>query len=177
MSLLAALLMVLVVGFAWLAQFVGLPGTWLIVLAAAGYAWWFPGDDRSAIGWNVVIALGLLAVAGEVLEMASGALGVSKMGGSRRGVVLAIVGSIVGSLVGMIVGLPIPVVGSLAAAVLFGGLGAMAGALVGESWKGRGFDASLEIGKAAFVGRLLGTLAKLIVCSIMAVVTLAALVL
>ena len=34
---------------------------------------------------------------------------------------------------------------------------AMIGAFLGESWKGRDFDASLEVGKAAFVGRLLGS--------------------
>ena len=38
-------------------------------------------------------------------------------------------------------------------------------------------DTSFEIGKAAFVGRVLGTVAKLAVCSIMVIVTLAALVL
>ena len=77
---------------------------------------------------------------------------------------------------GAFVGLPIPIVGSLLAAVVFGGLGALVGAMAGESWKGRDFETSLEIGKAAFVGRLLGTAAKLIVASIMVVVTLIALV-
>ena len=77
----------------------------------------------------------------------------------------------------MVIGLPIPLVGSLAAAVVFGGLGALVGAVIGESSAGRDFDASLTIGKAAFAGRLLGTLAKLIVCTIMVVVTLGALLL
>jgi len=79
--------------------------------------------------------------------------------------------------VGLFVGLPIPLVGSLAAALLFGGAGALAGAFLGESWKGRDFDTSMEVGKAAFVGRLLGTLAKMIISSVMVVVTLVALVL
>jgi hypothetical protein len=177
MSLLAGVLMVLVLVAGWLAQLVGLPGTWLIVLAAAGYAWWLPSDGRAAIGWSVVLALAVLAVLGEVVETMAGAAGVSKAGGSRRGVVLAIVGSVIGSLVGVAVGVPIPLIGSLVAAVVFGGLGALCGAFLGERSHGRDFDGSLEVGKAAFVGRLLGTAAKLIVCSIMVVVALAALVL
>ena len=85
---------------------------------------------------------------------------------------LALVGSLVGGVVGMVVGVPIPIIGSLAAAPIFGGLGAMVGAMLGESWLGRDFESSLEIGKAAFVGRMLGTLGKLIVGSVMVVVVL-----
>lgn len=47
--------------------------------------------------------------------------------------------------------------------------------MLGESWKGQSFDASLEIGKAAFVGRLLGTVAKMIICSSMVAVAIGAL--
>jgi uncharacterized protein YqgC (DUF456 family) len=177
MQILAAIALAVIVVVGWLSQLVGLPGNWVIVVAAAAYAWWMPGDTRAALGWDTVIALVALAVLGELFEFAAAAFGVTKAGGSRRGAVLALVGSIVGGVVGLVVGSPIPIVGSLAAALLFGGLGALAGAVVGESWKGRDFDASLEIGKAAFFGRLLGTLAKMIVGSVMVVVTLAALVL
>jgi uncharacterized protein YqgC (DUF456 family) len=176
MGILSALLLALTLFFGWFAQLLGLPGNWLIVAAAAGYALLTPPDATAAISWNLVLALVLLAVMGEVAELVAGALGVTKVGGSRRGAVLAIVGSMIGSVVGIFVGLPIPIVGSLAAAVLFGGCGALVGAFLGESWKGRDFDTSIEVGKAAFVGRLLGTLAKMIVCTIMVVVTLMALV-
>ena len=50
------------------------------------------------------------------------------------------------------------------------------GAVIGETWKGRDLDTSLDIGKAAFVGRVLGTAAKIIVCTLMVVVAVAALV-
>jgi uncharacterized protein YqgC (DUF456 family) len=175
-NIVAALCLAVVAVVGWLTQLVGLPGNWIILIAAALYAWWLPVDVRVAVGWNTVIALAALAVLGEVLEFAAGALGVSKAGGSRRGAILALAGSIVGGLVGLVVGVPIPVVGSLAAALIFGGLGALVGALVGESWKGRDLAASLEIGKAAFVGRIAGTLGKLIVGAVMVVVLLAALV-
>jgi uncharacterized protein len=176
MLIVAAIGMVLVLGVAWIAQLIGLPGNWLIVLAAAAYAWLFPDDSSLAISWHVVLALVALAVIGELAELAASAMGVAKAGGSRRGVVLAILGSIVGSVVGIVVGLPIPIIGSLAAAIVFGGLGALAGAVIAEQSLGRNLDSSLEIGKAAFVGRLLGTVAKIVVCSMMCVVTLAALV-
>ncbi len=174
MSILAAILLSVTLAIGWLAQLLGLPGNWLIVLAAALYAWWLPPDAATAIGWNVVLVLVVLAVLGELVELVAGALGVARVGGSRRGAVLAIVGSLLGSIVGIFVGLPIPLVGSLVGAVLFAALGALAGAFLGESWKGRDFDASLQIGKAAFLGRLLGTVAKMIVSSTMVAVTLAA---
>jgi uncharacterized protein len=176
MSFLAAIVLTLLLAIGWFAQLLGLPGNWLIVAAAAFDAWLVDPESRAAVGWNTVVGLALLAVAGEVVELVAGALGVSRVGGSRRGALLAIVGSMVGSLVGVVVGLPIPIVGSLAAAVLFGGVGALVGAVLGERWKGRGFDASLEVGKAALVGRILGTVAKMVVSTIMVVVALAALV-
>jgi len=50
-------------------------------------------------------------------------------------------------------------------------------AVLGEQWKGRTLDASWQVGKAAFWGRLLGTLGKTAVASVMVVVAAAALVL
>jgi uncharacterized protein YqgC (DUF456 family) len=175
MGILAAIVFVVVLVGAWLVQLVGLPGNWAIVIIAALYAWLLPGEHATAIGWRAVGILLALAVLGEIVEFAAGAMGVSTAGGSRRGAVLAIAGSLVGGIVGLFVGLPIPVVGSLVSAVLFGGLGALVGAMLGETWKGRDFDASLEIGKAAFLGRLLGTVAKMVICTLMVVVALGAL--
>ncbi|MEX0977364.1 MAG: DUF456 domain-containing protein [Pirellulales bacterium] len=174
LNALAAILFLLAIVLGWLVQLVGLPGNWLIVVAAALYAWLVPADAATAIGWPMVVTLVALAILGEVVEFVAGALGVTTVGGSRRGAVLAIVGSIVGGMVGIFVGVPIPIVGSLVGAVLFGGIGALAGAVLGETWTGRDLDASLEIGKAAFIGRLLGTAAKTIVCSLMVVVAIAA---
>ncbi len=136
MSIVSALLLAVVAIVSWLSQLVGLPGNWMLVVAAALYAWLTPGDGRAAIGWHTVVVLIVLAVVGEIVEFVAAASGVTKAGGSRRGAVLALAGSIVGGFVGLAIGLPIPVVGSLAAAVVFGGLGALAGAMLGESWKG-----------------------------------------
>lgn len=60
------------------------------------------------------------------------------------------------------------------AIVLFAAVGATCGAMVGESWKGRTAEDSWEVGKAAFWGRLLGTMAKIgTACVIVAVTGLA----
>src|SRR5215208_6744618 len=147
MSFVWAVLFVLAVLVCWFMNLLGLPGNWLIVAAAALYAWLIPPDTRAAIGWPAVGVMTGLAVLGEVAEFAAGAAGVKKLGGSWTGAILALIGSAVGAIAGMVVGVPVPVVGSLVAAVLFGGLGALGGAVLGETLRGRSLDASLRIGK------------------------------
>jgi uncharacterized protein YqgC (DUF456 family) len=157
----AVLILVLLAG--WVLTLLGMPGNWLMCAAAAVYAWLVPRDAPAAFGWGPVVGLLVLATLGELLELAAGALGAAKHGGSKRGALLAVAGSMVGGIVGVLVGAPIPVVGPLVAALLFAALGAMAGAMLGETWKGRQLGQSWQIGKAAFWGRLLGTLAKMLV--------------
>ena len=177
MHVVAAILLALACIVGWFAQVVALPGNWLIVLAAAVDAAFADPESRLTVSWYTVAALLALAIVGEIAETAAGAAGVTRVGGSRRGAVLAIAGSMVGSIVGLFVGIPVPVIGSLVAAVLFGAAGAFAGAMLGERWKGRTFDNSLDVGRAAFVGRIWGTVAKIAVSTIMVVVTLGALLL
>ncbi len=117
MNIVAAIGLVGVAIVGWLTQLLGLPGNWIVVVAAMLYAWWLPGDGRLAVGWNTVLVLAVLAAGGEAVEFIAGALGVSKAGGSRRGALLALVGSLVGGVVGLFIGVPVPVVGSLAAAL------------------------------------------------------------
>jgi len=104
------------------------------------------------------------------VEFLAGALGVKRAGGSRRGAIYSLGGGLAGGIVGMFVGLPIPIIGSAIAAVLCASLGAMAGAVIGENSIGRETGHSLQIGKAAFWGRLFGTLGKTAVGAIMVVI-------
>jgi uncharacterized protein YqgC (DUF456 family) len=159
----------------WLLTLVGMPGNWLIVGSAALYAVLRTPDAPMSLNLITVGVLAGMAALGEVLETAAGAAGVARVGGSKRSAALALMGSLVGGIVGMFVGLPVPLVGSLLAAVVFAGLGALVGAMLGENWKGRGMGQSWEVGKAAFWGRLFGTLAKTLVASAMVAVCLAAL--
>ncbi len=146
----------------------GLPGNWLIVGTAA-IAWWAISPESIAWmpRWSILVMLGL-AMLGEAIEFAAGALGVGKLGGSKRAAALAVVGSLVGAIGGMFVGLPIPIVGSVIASLLLGGVGACAGAALGERWVGKDWDGSVRVGVAAFWGKLLGTFGKAICGAIMA---------
>ncbi|MCP4193210.1 MAG: DUF456 domain-containing protein [Planctomycetaceae bacterium] len=154
----------------WCLTLLTLPGNWLIVGFTAFFAWLFPADSGNGISWTTVGILIVLAVAGEIIEAVTGAAGAAKQGGSRRSVILSVGGAVIGSLGGAIIGLPIPIVGSAIAAIFGGSIGAFAGALAGESWKGRSLEHGIAIGQAAFIGRILGTVGKLAVGVIMVVI-------
>jgi uncharacterized protein len=172
-----ALLLIVVLLASWVLTLLGMPGNWLMVTATATYAYFVPADSPAAIGWKVVVALAVLAGLGEILELLSTAAGTVRAGGSRRGAALALLGSIIGGLFGIFIGLPVPLVGPLLAALFFAGLGAAAGATLGEIWVGKDAAASWQVGKAAFWGRLAGTLGKILVGAVMVAVVAAALVL
>ncbi len=157
-----AILFTLLAIVGWGANVLGLPGNWLIVCLALGSWLLVPESYRSHVTQFPVIVVGLFAIVGEVLEFAASALGASRLGGSRRGTVLAILGSIAGAVLGLFFGvpIPIPIIGSLIASLLLGASGAFLGAVAGERWAGKDWAASLQIGNAAFWGRLLGTVGK-----------------
>src|SRR3954465_9477816 len=125
MSFFWALLFVAAVLVFWFTNLLGLPGNWLIVGTAALYAWLLPGV---VVRWPVTGVVTGLALVGELVEFAASAAGVKRSGGSGLGAFLALVGSVIGAITGMFVGIPVPVIGSLLAALLFGGLGALCGA-------------------------------------------------
>lgn len=172
----AAILVALAVMIGWGLALVGMPGSWVIVAVAAGYAWFFPDAGTLALSWPTVGGLAALALGGELWELAAGSLWSAGAGASRRGVALALVGAVAGSLVGAVVGLPIPVIGWLLGAILLAALGAMAGAILGEFWYGRPAGEIWKLGKAAFWGRLFGTVGKLLITSLMAAIALGGLV-
>ena len=144
------------------ANLLGLPGNWAVVAMAAACWWLSPEDNMSHVGLGSVLAIAVVATVGEILEFAAGALGASRMGGSKRGTLLAIVGSIGGAVAGLLFGslIPIPIVGPIVASLLLGASGAFAGALTGERWAGKDWDHSLQVSNAAFWGKLLGTVGK-----------------
>ena len=145
-----------------------MPGNWLIVLMAGLCLGLAPETGMVHIGWASFTAILIIAVLGELFEFAASALGANRLGGSKRGALLAIVGSITGAIVGFFFGsiIPIPIVGSVLASLLLGGGGAFVGTLAGERWAGKDWDASLKIGSAAFWGRLLGTVGKAVCGSV-----------
>lgn len=167
-------LYILMILLFWLLNLASLPGNWLMVALALIWILLGPVDFR--FSWIVVAVMAILGLIGEAIEFGASVLGTNRLGGSARGATLSVVGSIVGGVVGAIFGIPFPVplVGSLIGSVLMAAVGAWVGALIGEKWVGKPLKESVQIGGAAFVGRLLGTAGKLMVGSIMAALLIAA---
>jgi len=139
---------------------VGLPGTFLIVIAAWVYAW---ATGFLAVTWTTLGWLLGLAVLAEGLEFASAAVASGSESPSRRVAVSAIVGGIVGGIVGtpFFFG-----VGSLLGALA----GAFAGATVAASAEGRDTASAMRTGMSAMRGRLLGFIVKAAIGALMLVV-------
>jgi uncharacterized protein len=165
MTDIAILLSISLLGMiSWAANVLGLPGNWVIVATAAGCWYWVDEEKSLHVGLIAVVILLAIAALGELLEFIAGALGASRVGGTWRGTALAVAGSIGGAIVGLVVGnlIPIPILGPVIASLLLGGVGAFGGAVVGERWAGKQWEESIQVGNAAFWGRLLGTLGKVV---------------
>lgn len=173
MAFVWAILFILAVLVFWFLNLFGLPGNWLIVAAAALYAWLTTGDAPGTMRWFAFAVLTGLALLGELVELGASAASVKKFGGSRVSAILALVGSVVGAMTGIFVGIPIPVVGSVLGAVLCAGLGALLGAMLGETLAGQSLEDSFKVGHAAFWGRLFGTMAKVLIGAAMTGVAIA----
>jgi uncharacterized protein len=154
----------------WVASFFMLPGNWVMVGLAAVCAILLPEQEGGlGISWWAVLVLAALAGLGEMIEFAAGAAGAAKQGASRRAMFLSLVGAMLGSIAGAIIGVPVPVVGPIIAALGGAAGGAFLGAYLGETWKGRSGEERMNVSKGALVGRLLGTVGKLMVGSVMVV--------
>ena len=155
-----AIALVVLCCLSWSLNLFSLPGNWAAVGLIALYAWVGPSEGRIEIGFVTASVAFLLALVGEVLEFVAGAAGAQKAGASRRSTIYAMLGSMGGAMLGALIGIPTPVLGPVIAAILFGGLGATAGAMYGEWTNGRAWKENWAIGHAAFWGRTFGVLGK-----------------
>jgi len=143
-----------------LAVVMQLPGGWiflgfaLVVELCDGL--YLPEGHRTTFPSAVWITGIGLAALGEVLEFVSGALGVKKGGGSRRGLVGAILGAVLGIFLTPLF-VFIPILGLFLGVLL----GTFVGALLGElSHERNTLKTSLRPALWATLGRLLGTTGK-----------------
>jgi uncharacterized protein YqgC (DUF456 family) len=140
---------------------VGLFGSW-IILAAVVIAYAASGFQYFSI-WGMAILLAL-AILGEVLETGASAMGASRFGGSRGGMVAAVVGCIVGAIIGspflLIIG-----------AIIGACLGAFIGATLYEFIvMERDAGDAAYTGFGAALGKVAGMLLKFLIALIMVLV-------
>ena len=76
-----SLLLLLAAG--WIMTLLSLPGTWLMVVGTAIYAYFVPEGWRVDVGWGVLLAVLVLAILGEVVESAAVALGANAPGAAN----------------------------------------------------------------------------------------------
>jgi len=128
-----------------------LPGIPL-VFAGLLLAAWIGGFER--VGWPVLVALGLLTLLSLAIDALAASLGAKRVGASR----VAVLGAAVGTLVGLFFGLP----GLL--------IGPFAGAALGQFLVRQDVAEAGRAGLAAWIGFLLGSLAKLALGVLMLVI-------
>jgi uncharacterized protein YqgC (DUF456 family) len=134
----------------------GLPGTWLILGVAVGYA----ALTHESIGWVNIVIIFVLAIVGEILEFMLAGRYARKYGGSKR----AGWGAILGGMAGVFIGIPIPIIGSMIGAFI----GAFAGALLFELAGGTRAGPATKVATGALLGRVVAAAMKVGIGFVMA---------
>jgi uncharacterized protein len=159
MSFLAVIILLIASVAGLVLTLLTLPGVWLILAIALICQFAF-GDPLLFSWWTLGIALAL-ALLGEAAEFAASAIGAAGAGGGTSGAFGSIVGSTVGAIVGTFI-IPIPIAGTIAGGVLGAGIGAVAAE---RGITRRPWGQSCRIGRGAAIGRLLATIAKLVIAA------------
>lgn len=157
-----AMVFCLLGGLCVLSIILSIPGGWIALGLALVIEWadrfYLPPERPQTFGWWVLgTCAGLLAL-GEVIELAAGAAGAKGGGGTRRGMIAALIGGIVGAIA-LTPFIPIPLVGTLVGAVIGTFLGAVIGEVTGaQPMTVRG---SVKPAVGATIGRVIGTMGKI----------------
>jgi uncharacterized protein YqgC (DUF456 family) len=130
----------------------GLPGLWVMVLAALVYAWY---TSFTYVGlWTLVILTAIAGVA-ELIEFLAGSAGAKKAGGSRRAAWGALIGGILGAI---LLTIPVPIIGTTIGLCI----GVFVGALIGEMSVRDDAAHSIRVGIAATKARIYAIIIKLL---------------
>jgi uncharacterized protein YqgC (DUF456 family) len=131
---------------------VGLPGTWVIVLASLGYSLFYPFDGGATSAYWVNGVLLGAAIFGEVVEFVVGTFGSKPLKVSNGAIWCALLGG----LIGAIIGVPVFLVGALLG--LF--IGAFVGAFLYELFVLKSFGRALVNATAVLATRVVATFLK-----------------
>lgn len=138
---------------------VRLPGTWWIVVTAAGFLWWkgFP----PGYGWPIGL-LSAAAVFGEVVEMIGSMILTKKAGASKYAGWGGMLGGLLGAVFLSFL-VPIPIVGTVVGALA----GCFLGAALVEYQARRRVDQGTRVGFFAALGFVIGMATKVAVAMAM----------
>ena len=143
----------------------GIAGQFIIAFATLVFAL-IAGAE--ALSWWVVLCLFGVAVLAEVIEGSAACVGAGRAKGSLWSMASAVVGGIGGAVLGSFVA---PVVGTLAGALV----GTFGGAYLMEYHLSRTHGKAARVAGGALVGRIVGSITKLVVAICMIAVVTAAL--
>ncbi|UCF02770.1 MAG: DUF456 domain-containing protein [Deltaproteobacteria bacterium] len=150
LTTLALVILILVMPAGLIAVALGLPGTWLILVASVFYSWL---TDFAIITSQLLLGLLALAVVAELLEFTAGLWGARRYGGTKK----AMVGTMIGGIFG----------GVALSPMLFGFgtiVGAFFGAFVGAFsmtyLEQRKMDKAMRVGWGALLGRIFAMVFK-----------------
>lgn len=136
-----------------------LPGTWLIVVSAAGYAW---NEGWSRASLTLLGVLTGVALLGEGVEILASVVTARRAGASGK----AAWGGMIGGILGMIFLsflVPIPVVGTMIGALV----GCFTGAALVEMSVRKDMSHGTKVGFFAALGFVFGAIAKTFVALLM----------
>jgi uncharacterized protein YqgC (DUF456 family) len=150
LSILALVILILSMPAGLIAVVLGLPGTWLILVASVFYGWL---TDFAIITSQLLLGLLALAVVAELLDLTAGLWGARRYGGTKK----AMVGTMIGGILGAVALSP----------MLFGFgtiVGAFFGAFVGAFsmtyLEQRKMDKAMRVGWGALLGRVFAMVFK-----------------
>jgi uncharacterized protein YqgC (DUF456 family) len=127
----------------------GLPGIWLMILAAIVYG----PLTGMPLGWVPLVGSTVLATLAEIIEFALGAHMARRFGGSQR----SAWGSIVGGIAGAVLLSPLPILGPMTGAFA----GAFIGAWIAEWSLNRSHDTATRTATGALLGRVVAVAVKI----------------
>jgi len=133
-----------------------LPGTILIFIGLVLAAW---ADGFTRVGAGTLVVIGLIGAASYGVDFVAAALGVKRLGASRR----AMVGAALGTLLGLFFGLPGLIIGPFVGAVL------------GELTAHQDLARAGRAGIAAWIGFAIGAVVKVALAFTMIAIFIAAL--